>query len=65
MKQSGNGVHLSALLTHMKSDTPGFLKLDIYIQYDKDFNVTGLSMKGIVCWRCGLVWSNTCPDWIM
>lgn len=33
MKQSGNGVHLSALLTHMKSDTPGFLKLDIYTKW--------------------------------
>lgn len=55
MKQSGNVVHLSALLTHMKSDTPGFLKLDIYIQYDKDFNVTGLLMKGnslLALWTC-------------
>lgn len=55
VKQSGNGVHLSALLTHMKSDTPGFLKLDIYIQYDKDFNVTGLSMKRnslLALWTC-------------
>lgn len=55
MKQSGNGVHLSALLTHMKSDTPGFLKLDIYIQFDKDFNVTGLLMKGnslLALWTC-------------
>lgn len=38
-------------------------KIRHYIQYDKDFNVTGLSMKGIVCWRCGLVRGDNSSVW--